>query len=387
MRIMKKLLSIILTVIIAAAIFAGCGAETAGPNEIGIGINYELSGEVASYGQASVSGIELAIEEINAAGGINGKLIKPFKYDNKSDKSQATTLTKKLMTQHKVSIVLGPATSGAFKATIPEATKNKVVVASGSTTAEGVTSDENGVKEFAFRICFSDLYQGTAMANYALKNMSATKAVIIMDNSSDYGKGLAENFKKTFEAGGGTIVATEAFVGGDTDFNAILTKIKGQEFDVIFIPGYYNEAGLIIKQARELGINSAILGADGFGAPELVELAGKSALNNVFFSSHFSVLDKNPAVSDFIANYNAKYGKDPDQFAALGYDLVYFVADAIKRAGSTDPVAIKDALAATKDFPGITGTFSIDENHDPVKDVIVVGFKDGEHATSERVEQ
>lgn len=384
---MKKLLSIILSLTLAAALLAGCGAETAGKNEIGIGINYELSGEVASYGQASVQGIELAIEEINAAGGINGKMIKPFKYDNKSDKSQATTLAKKLMTQHKVAVVLGPATSGAFKATIPEATKNKVAVISGSTTAEGVTSDENGVKEFAFRICFSDLYQGTAMANYALKNMSATKAVIIMDNSSDYGKGLAENFKKTFESAGGTIVATEAFVSGDTDFNAILTKIKGQEFDVIFIPGYYNEAGLIIKQARDLGINAPILGADGFGAPELVELAGKPALNNVFFSSHFSVLDKNPAVSDFIANFNAKYKKDPDQFAALGYDLVYFVADAIKRAGSTDPVAIKDALAAAKDFPGITGTFSMGANHDPVKDVVVVGFKDGEHATSERVEQ
>lgn len=383
---MKKTLSIILMLTIAATLFAGCGAETAGANEIGIGINYELSGELASYGQASVQGIELAIEEINAAGGINGKMIKAFKYDNKSDNSQATTLAKKLMTENKVAIVLGPATSGAFKATIPEATKNKVAVISGSATAEGVTSDEKGVKEFAFRICFNDLYQGTAMAKYALNNMSAKKAVIIMDSSSDYGKGLADNFKKTFEAGGGQVVATEAFVSNDTDFNAILTKIKGQEFDVIFLPGYYNEAGLIIKQARALGIDSPILGADGFGAPELVELAGKSALNNVFFSSHFSVLDKNPAVSDFISNFNAKYKKDPDQFAALGYDLVYFVADAIKRAGSADPVAIKDALASAKDFPGITGTFSMDENHNPVKAVVVVGFKDGEHATSERVE-
>ncbi|NLE25800.1 MAG: ABC transporter substrate-binding protein, partial [Clostridiaceae bacterium] len=357
---MKKLLSFILLLALVTTLFAGCGAKTAGKDEIGIGLNYELTGELASYGQASVNGIELAIEEINAAGGIDGKLIKPFKYDNKSDKSQATTLAKKLMAEHKVSIVLGPATSGAFKATIPEALKNKVVVVSGSATAEGVTADENGVKEYAFRICFSDLYQGTAMANYALKNMSATKAAIIMDNSSDYGKGLADNFTKTFEAGGGSIVAVEAFVGGDTDFNAILTKIKGQEFDVIFIPGYYNEAGLIIKQARAQGIDTPILGADGFGAPELVELAGKPALNNVYFSSHFSVLDKNPAVTDFISNFNAKYKKDPDQFAALGYDLVYFVADSIKRAGSTDPVAIKDALASTKDFPGITGSFSMD---------------------------
>ncbi|NLX63409.1 MAG: ABC transporter substrate-binding protein [Clostridiaceae bacterium] len=383
---MKKIVSILLLVVLTTTLISGCGGSS-NANEIKIGINYELSGEVASYGKASVDGIELAIEEINAKGGIDGKKIKAIKYDNKSDKSLATTLATKLMTQDKVVAVLGPATSGAFKATIPEAMKNKVVVATGSATAEGVTSDENGVKEFAFRICFSDLYQGTAMANYALKNMNATKAVVIMDNSSDYGKGLAENFTKTFEAGGGKVVATEAFVAGDTDFNAILTKIKGQDFDVIFIPGYYNEAGLIIKQARAQGIKTPILGADGFGAPELVELAGTDALNDVFFSSHFSSLDKDPSVIGFIESFKAKYGKEPDQFAALGYDLAMFVADGIRRAGSTDTVAIKDALAATKDFRGVTGTFSMDENHDPVKAVVVVEIQNGEYVRSERVAQ
>ncbi|MGI6085551.1 MAG: ABC transporter substrate-binding protein [Acetivibrionales bacterium] len=384
---MKKIISTVLLIVLTMTIITGCGNGGTNDDVIRIGINYELSGEVASYGQASVDGIELAIEEINAAGGINGKKIEAVKYDNKSDKAQATTLATKLMTQDKVVTVFGPATSGAFKATIPEAIKNKVPVISGSATAEGVTSDENGVKEYAFRICFSDLYQGTVMANYALNNMSATKAVIIMDNSSDYGKGLADNFMKTFEEGGGAIVATEAFVSGDTDFNAILTKIKGQEFDVIFIPGYYNEAGLIIKQARAQGINTTILGADGFGAPELVELAGADALNDVYFSSHFSSLDKDPSVTGFIESFKEKHGKEPDQFAALGYDMVKFLADAIKRAGSTDPVAIKDALAATKDFPGITGTFSIDENHEPIKAAIVVGIQNGVHTTSERVAQ
>ena len=225
------------------------------------------------------------------------------------------------------------------------------------------------------------------MANFALNNMSATKAVVIMDSSSDYGKGLAKNFTETFEAGGGTVVASEAFVSGDTDFNAILTKIKGNDFDVIFISGYYNEAGLIIKQARALGIDAPILGPDGFGAPELVELAGADALNDVYFSSHFSVLDTDPSVADFIENFKAKYGKEPDQFAALGYDLAMFVIDGIRRAGSTDPTAIKDALAATTDFSGVTGSFSIDENHNPVKAVVVVGIENGVHATSQRVEQ
>lgn len=383
---MKKIISVTLLIALTMTLISGCGGS-ANANEIRIGINYELSGEVASYGQASVEGIELAIEEINAAGGIDGKEIKAIKYDNKSDKSQATTLATKLMTQDKVVAVLGPATSGAFKATIPEAIKNKVVVASGSATADDVTVDASGVKEYAFRICFTDSYQGTAMANYALNNMSATKAAVIMDNSSDYAKGLAANFTQTFEAGGGTVVATEAFVAGDTDFNAILTKIKGQDFDVIFLPGYYEEAGLIIRQARDQGIDTPILGADGFGAPELVELAGADALNDVFFSSHFSSLDKDPSVIDFIENFKAKYGKEPNQFAALGYDLVYFIADGIKRAGNTDTVAIKDALAATKDFAGITGSFSMDENHNPVKAVVVVGIENGVHATSERVAQ
>lgn len=383
---MKKVISIVLLMALTITLISGCGGS-ANANEIKIGINYELTGEVASYGQASVDGIELAIDEINAAGGINGKKINAIKYDNKSDKSQATTLATKLMTQNKVVAVLGPATSGAFKATIPEAIKNKVVVASGSATADEVTVDENGVKEYAFRICFTDSYQGTAMANYALNNMNQTKAVIIMDNSSDYAKGLAANFTKTFEAGGGEVVATEAFVAGDKDFNAILTKIKGQDFGVIFLPGYYEEAGLIIRQAREQGIDTPILGADGFGAPELTDLAGADALNNVFFSSHFSSLDKDPSVTGFIENFKAKHGKEPDQFAALGYDLAMFIADGIKRAGSTDTVAIKDALAATKDFVGITGSFSMDENHNPVKAVVVVGIENGVHATSERVAQ
>lgn len=383
---MRKAISILLVLVFTLTLFAGCGSK-ANENEIRIGINYELSGDVASYGNASVEGIELAIKQVNEAGGINGKLIKPIKYDNKSDHSQATTLAKKLMTQDKVVAVLGPATSGAFKATIPEAIKNKVVVASGSATDDAVTVDENGVKEYAFRICFTDSFQGTAMANFALKNMSAKTAAVLMDSSSDYGKGLAKNFTETFEAGGGKVVASEAFVAGDKDFNAVLTKIKSSNFDVMFISGYYNEAGLIIKQARALGINVPILGPDGFGAPELVELAGADALNDVYFSSHFSVLDTDPSVSDFIESFKAEYGKEPDQFAALGYDLAMFVIDGIRRAGSLDTVAIKDALEATKDFKGVTGSFSIDENHNPVKAAVVVGIQNGVHATSERVEQ
>jgi branched-chain amino acid transport system substrate-binding protein len=379
---MKRSISVILMVLLVAALLAGCAGGNA--NEIKIGINYELSGDVATYGVSSVEGIELALEQINAAGGINGKKIKPIKYDCKSDPAEATTLATKLMTQDKVLAVLGPATSGPFLAEIPVANENKVPVMSGSTTADKVTVDEKGVKEYAFRICFIDSFQGTSMARYALEKLGAKKAVIIMDSSSDYGKGLAANFVKTFEDGGGTIVAQEAYVTNDTDFNAILTKIKGQDFDVIFIPGYYNEAGLIIKQARAQGIDATILGADGFDSPVLLELAGAEALNNVYFSNHYSSLDKDPKVVKFISDFKAKYNKEPDAFNALGYDLVFFAVDAISRAEKLTGESVKDALEATTNFEGVTGTFSVDENHNPVKSVVVIGLKDGVQATSEK---
>ncbi len=382
---MKKLLSVILVLTLALTLFAGCGASSSNANVIKIGVNYELSGDVATYGQSSVQGIELAIEQINKAGGVNGKQIEIVKYDNKSEPSEGTTLATKLMTKDKVVTVLGPATSGSFKATIPVANKNKIPVISGSATADDVTVDASGVKEYAFRICFNDSYQGTAMANYALTNLSKKKAVIIKDNSSDYGKGLAENFKKTFEAAGGTIVAEEAYVAKDTDFSAILTKIKGMDFDVIFIPGYYNEAGLIIKQARGLGIDVPVLGADGFDSPTLLELAGASALNNVYFSNHYSSLDKDPLVVKFIEDFKAKYNKEPDAFNALGYDLAKFAVDGIARSEKLDGESIKNTLAATKDFAGVTGSFSVDENHNPVKAIVVIGLKDGVQSSSEKV--
>lgn len=383
---MKKVLSLALAGALTATLFTGCAKSGASANDIKIGINYELSGDVATYGQSSVEGIELAIEQINAAGGINGKKITAVKYDNKSDPAEATTLATKLMTKDKVLTVLGPATSGGFKATIPVGIKNKVPVISGSATADDVTVDKSGVKEYAFRICFNDSYQGTAMANFALKNLSKKKAVVIMDSSSDYGKGLAENFTNTFKAAGGTIVAQEAYVAKDTDFNAILTKIKGKDFDVIFIPGYYNEAGLIIKQARALGITVPILGADGFDSPTLLKLAGASALNDVYFSNHYSSLDKDPAVQKFIQDFKAKYNKEPDAFNALGYDLAKFAADGIKRAGDKlDGESVKNALASTENFAGVTGSFSVDKNHNPVKSIVVVGLKDGVQATSVKV--
>lgn len=382
---MKKVLSVILLAVFLISAFAGCSNTPVNENEIRIGVNYELSGDVASYGQSSVEGIEMAVDEINAAGGINGKKIVLVKYDNKSQPDEATTLEKRLISKDKVVAILGPATSGSFKSTIPVALKNKIPVASGSATADDVTVDSKGVKEYAFRICYNDSFQGTAMANFALKNLSAKNAVIIMDSSSDYGKGLAENFSKTFTEGGGTIVAKEAYVAKETDFNAILTKIKGMNYDVIYIPGYYQEAGLIIKQARALGINAPVLGADGFDSPTLVELAGAEALNDVYFTNHYSSRDQDPLVIKFIEDFKAKYNKEPDAFHALGYDLAKFMADGISRAEKLTGESIKDALEKTENFVGVTGSFSIDENHNPVKAIVVIGLKNGVQDSSVKV--
>ena len=389
---MKKYLALVLALVLVIGSLAACGggaAEEPGEaTEVKIGINYELTGGVASYGEASVNGIMMAFDEINAAGGINGMTIVPVTLDNKSDAAEATALATRLMVQEGVVAALGPATSGNFMATIPVAMGNSIPIISASATAdEGVTVDASGnVNEFVFRLCFNDSFQGVTMANFAASNLSAKNAVIIQDNSSDYAKGLAKNFIETFEAAGGTIVAQEGYVAKDKDFNAILTSIKGKDFDVIFLPGYYQEAGLVIKQARDLGIDVPVLGADGFDSPVLLELAGADALNDVYFSNHYSSLDQDPMVQDFIAAYTEKYGVEPNAFNALGYDLGKYIADAIARAGSTDPVAIKDALKATENFAGVTGTFSMGEDHNPIKSIVVIGLENGVQATSVKVD-
>lgn len=389
----KKTFLLFMAAVMVMGLLVGCGSGTSNgsadnANEIKIGLNYELSGDAASYGQSSVDGIMIAFDEINAAGGINGKKIVPVQIDNKSDSAESTSVATRLMTQEKVVAQLGPATSGDFMATIPVAMQNQVPIVSASATADkGVTVDDKGnVNEFVFRLCFNDSFQGVTMANFAINNLETKKAVIIKDTSSDYGKGLAEVFRATFEELGGQVIAEEGYVGKDKDFNAILTSIKGKDFDVIFIPGYYTEAGLIIKQARDLGIDAPVLGGDGFDSPVLLELAGVEALNNVYYSNHYSSLDQDPLVQEFIAKFQENKGTAPNAFNALGYDLGRFIADAIERAGSSDSVAIKDALKSTKGFQGVTGTFDMGEDHNPIKSAVVIGLENGAQATSVKVD-
>ncbi|MCL2324865.1 MAG: ABC transporter substrate-binding protein [Actinomycetia bacterium] len=365
---------------------AGSGGSTGGT--IKIGANYELSGAVATYGNDSLNGLKMAVKEINDNGGVLGKKLEIVSKDNKSDPAQATSAAEALAAQG-VAVMAGPATSGNFRATLPVAQSNKIPAISSSATADDdITVDKatGKTRQFVFRTCFTDSFQGKIMANYASNNLKGKKAVIYADSSSDYAKGLAANFKKQFTENGGTIVAEEAYVAGDKDFNAVLTTIKSKQFDVMFVPGYYQEAGLIIKQARGLGMKQPILGADGFDSPELASIAGASNVNDVYFSNHYSSLDKSNEVQDFINAYKAaNNGKEPNAFIAMGYDLGKYIADAIKRANSTDPVKIADALASTTSFTGATGTFSVGPDHNVIKSAVVIKMTNGQQVSAERI--
>lgn len=381
-----KRLSLALAMVLILSLFTGCSAQpatapapTADSNgTVKVGLDYELSGNVATYGQGLTAGIELAVEEINNNGGLLGKQVELVKADNKSDNAEAANVATKLITRDKVVAILGPATSGNTKGAVPVAMQHNVPLISASATADDITVDSNGnVREFIFKTCFSDSFQGVIMANFASQDLRMKNAAILIDNTSDYSKGLATSFKDKFESLGGNIVTEQAYQAKEKDFRAVLTNIKSANPDVLYLPGYYEEVGLIVKQARELGLSVPILGGDGYDSPKLVELAGKEALDQVFFTNHYSSMDDSPEVVKFKEAFNKKYGKDPDAFNALGYDLAYFFADALERAGEADPVKIKDALAATKDFKGITGTLTVDENHNPIKAITIIEMKDG----------
>jgi branched-chain amino acid transport system substrate-binding protein len=379
---MKKKVSFLLASLLVTASFTGCGNNTSSVSKsdtIKVGLNYELSGPAATYGQSLVNGIELAFEEINKSGGVLGKKLEAVKVDNKSENAEAANVAAKLATRDKVVAMLGPATSGNTKSAASIAVQNKVPLISASSTADDVTVDRNGkVREFVFKTCFSDSFQGVVMATFAYTDLGKKNVALLVDNTSDYSKGLAKSFKETYTKLGGNFVTEQAYQAKETDFKAVLTKIKGTNADVLFLPGYYEEVGLIIKQARELGLTIPILGGDGYDSPKLSELAGKTALNDVYFTNHYSSKDTAPEVVKFQETFKAKYNKDADAFNALGYDMVYLLADALKRSGEVDSIKLKDALASTRNFKAITGNISIDKNHNPVKAITILQMKNGE---------
>lgn len=395
---MKKYFLIVLFLFAALAVtllgcymvnFKGLVATINGSSdEVKVGLNLELSGPLESYGVEQANGIIMAFEEINQAGGVNGLRIVPFKVDNQSDTVRAAFLANRLMTQEGTSVVLGPATSDIFLATIPAATENKVPIVSATATADNITIDRNGsTYDYVFRIIFPDSLQGSSMATFALNELNAKRVIVIRELNNAYSEDLAQNFIRTIRANDGSLVDLQNYSSNETDFTSIINRIKGIDFDVIYLPGYYQEAGRFIKQAREMGITQPILGGDAYDSPRLLELAGASALNNVYFTSGYSPLNENPQAQQFINDYREKYGKDPDSFSALGYDAARFAADAIRRAGSGNPQAIRDAMATTENFEGVAGNFSIGPDHNPIKPIYVIDLENGVPARSIIVEQ
>lgn len=385
---LKKYSSLLVASALIAGALAGCGdSDSSSGDEIIIGGNLELTGSVATYGSSINEGAKLAIKEINDAGGINGKKIKYEVIDNRSENSEAVSAMTKLITEKKAVAVVAPATSGNTTAIVELANTNKVPIVTGSGTAETVTVAENGsVNDYAFRTCFIDPFQGIVAANFATGDLKAKTVAIYSDASSDYAKGLAKSFKAQVEANGGKIVIEESYVAKDVDFKATLTSIKGKNPDFVFIPGYYEEVGLIVKQARELGITVPLMGADGWDSPDLVDLAGADALNNTYITNHYSSGDPDAKIQDFVKAFKKEYGESPNGFHALGYDTIYFIADAVKRAGDdVTGETIQKALAATKDLSLVTGTFTVDEKHNPVKSASVLEYVNGAQTFKSKV--
>ena len=358
---MKKVLGAVALAVAGLFAFTGCG-EKAGET-VKIGAIGPLSGAVAVYGVDCLNGINLAAEEINAAGGINGKKIEIVSEDDEGNPEKSVNAYKKIVTQKKTKLIVGSLTSGCTMAITSLAQAQKVLMIAPAATAPAIT--EAG--DFVFRACFIDPFQGTVGAKFALETLGAKKAAVLYDVGNDYSVGLTENFVKTFSASG-TVVAKESYSTGDKDFNAQLTKIKNSKPDVVYLPDYYGTVALIAKQLRAQGIDTPIVGADGWDG--LTENAGDEVLNG-YYSNHYAEDSDSPAVQKFVKNFEKKYNKKPNAFAALGYDSMYMLKDAIIAAGSTDSVKVRDALEKI-DNDYVTGHIKFDAKHNPIKSAVMV---------------
>ena len=371
-------ISFLVAILASALVLGACSKATdstpAAATTIKIGEFASLTGKEATFGQSSHKGTVLAIEQINAAGGLLGKQIEFIYEDNRSTPGESATIAKKLITRDKVVALLGEVASGRSLEAAPIAQSNKVPMISPSSTNPQVT--ETG--DYIFRVCFIDPFQGKLLAEFAKRTLKAQKVAVFSDVSAPYSVGLAQFFREAWTAGGGQIVSEQKYTGGDKDFKAQLTVIKNTNPDAIIVPGYYTDAGLIVAQARQLGINVPLFGGDGWEAPELLQIAGAAALEGTYYSTHFSPESTDPLAQKFVAAFKAKYsGEVPDAMAALGYDSVMVLADAIKRAGTTDGPQLREALAATKDFPGATGATTLDAKRDASKPAVIITAKDG----------
>jgi branched-chain amino acid transport system substrate-binding protein len=374
-----KLRSFLSTLGCAALALTGC--QKTSTNEILVGEFASLTGKEATFGVSSHEGTVLAIEEVNAAGGVLGKKIKLITEDNQSKAGESANAVNKLIAKDGVIAILGEVASSRSLEAAPICQQNKVPQISPSSTNPKVT--ETG--DFIFRVCFIDPFQGTVMANFAKKTLKAQKVAVFTDVKSDYSKGLAKFFKEGFTKAGGQIVAELDFNGGDKDFKGQLTAIKGSNPDAVFVPGYYTDAALICIQAKEIGLNVPLFGGDGWESEKLIEI-GKSAVEGNYFSTHYSPDAGSEKGRIFVEAYKKRFnGKVPDAMAALGYDSAMILVDAIKRAGAADSGKIRDALATVKDLDAVTGKITINAKRDAEKSAVILQIKNGKYSYIETI--
>ncbi len=338
-----------------------------------------LTGAQATFGQSTDRGVQMALEEINSSGGVLGKPIRLITKDNQSKPGETSTVVRELISRDKVVALIGEVASGRSLEAAPIAQRSGIPMITPASTNEKVTEAGDHI----FRVCFIDPFQGTVCAKFARK-LGANKAAMLTDVSKDYSLGLAKSFKAEFLKEGGVITGEQSYSGGDKDFSAQLTAIKAGNPDVIFLPAYYTEAPLIIRQARQQGIAVPFIGGDGWDSPELVSVGG-TAVEGCYFSNHFSSQSTDPEIVAFVEGYRKKYNQDPDAMVALGYDALRLLADAMKRAGTTDPSKVNKTIASTKDFPGITGKITLDDHRNPNKPAVMLQVKNGKFVYVESV--
>jgi branched-chain amino acid transport system substrate-binding protein len=356
---------------------AGCTKKQSG-DVIRVGTVGSLTGSEATFGSNTAKGVEMAAKEINAAGGLKrpgetqGKRIEVVSVDDRGKPEEAALAVRRLVSESRVSLIIGENASSISLAMAPIAQENRIPMISPTSTNPQVTK----VGDYIFRVCFIDPFQGTVMAQFAAKDLKLRRVAILRDVKSDYSVGLANFFTETFKKSGGEIVADLSYSGGDVDFKAQLTALRARKPEAVFVPGYYTDAGLIARQARELGIGVPLLGGDGWDSAKLTEIGGE-AMNGNYFSNHYSAENPDPAIQKFIGDFKAAHGQVPDSVAVLGYEAMKLYADAYGRAKDATTAGLREAIAATKGFRAVTGEFSFDENRNPRKAAVVLKVEGG----------
>lgn len=368
-----KIRLLLLFLLAAGATLTGCGKAHAPDREIVIGEFGSLTGTTAAFGISARNGIDMAVTEINQKGGVHGKKIRMIVEDDQGKPEEAQTVVTKLISRDRVVAVLGEVSSSRSLAAAPVCQANQIPMISPASTTPKLTA----IGDYIFRVCFIDTFQGPVAARFARNELHLSRIAILKDIRNDYSVGLADFFAQNFRDMGGEIVSVESYSEGDTDFNAQLTSIRSKDPEAIFVPGYYTEVGLISRQARKLGLTVPLIGGDGWDSARLWQIGGE-ALNGCYFVTHYSAHDPNPVIQNFVSRYKKSYGEQPDTNAVLAYDAANILFAAFKNEASTDSKRLRDAISRTKDFAGVTGKITLDQNRNAVKPAIVVRVNNGD---------